>query len=207
MTMLCAAEAAVLLQRAELFSAALDPPSSVTDADFDRSEGWVFGILAAFLLGQLVTGVLFIRWQHRLARSSWAASGQSGLGPAWAIGGWFVPVVNVVLAGIQLRQLSRSTSPPAPGVGRGSQLVVLWTVTFAVGNGILAAFAVRPASFSILELATPDDLRAARATMYLGVVANLVLAVAAVLGIAVVQRLTRQQSEWAAATGANPGVR
>ncbi len=57
----------------------------------------------------------FIVWQFRHAKNARALGERGGLGPGWAIGGWFVPLANFVLPGVQIHQSSRMSDSAAAG--------------------------------------------------------------------------------------------
>ena len=54
-------------------------------------------------------GVVFIIWQFRHAKNAQVLGARGGLGPGWAIGGWFIPLANYVLPG-------HADAPVEPGV-------------------------------------------------------------------------------------------
>jgi Domain of unknown function (DUF4328) len=158
-------------------------------------------------LGVLATAAVFITWQHRHAVNADSLAGTpAGLGPGWAIGGWFVPCANWLLPGMQLFGASRasdSTLPlqPAAGRGRGSPLVVLWAVMFGLGNALgLAGWATFPDQDDLSTLADLDgyvsDARLADRMLAAGFVVS---AAAAVVAAVMVRTLSRRQSERAAA--------
>ena len=62
--------------------------------------------------------VLTIVWQWRLAKNH-QLLGRPGtaFGPGWAIGAWFIPLANLVIPILQLRDLWKGS---APGLQRGS---------------------------------------------------------------------------------------
>jgi hypothetical protein len=103
------------------------------DADDARAGG-----ILLFYFGWAVTGIVFVIWQYRHSRNAEALAGPGGLGPVWAIVGWFIPFAALVLPGVELYQSSQASSPPAPGggprSGRGSPLVIAWIIAFAIGS-------------------------------------------------------------------------
>jgi hypothetical protein len=50
----------------------------------------------------VVLAALFITWQYRHAKNARLLGQQGGLGPGWAVGGWFIPLANFVLPAVQL---------------------------------------------------------------------------------------------------------
>ena len=160
------------------------------DADDGRGAA-----LAFFYLGYAATGILFVIWQYRHSRNAQSLAGPGGLGPPWAIAGWFIPLAALVLPGVELYQSSQASSPPVPGggprSGKGSGLVIAWMVAFALGSlGLSASFFVgtQEDGFGGMD---PEDVRT---LLLLGSLGGLVLAVAAVLGAVMVHSLTKQQT-------------
>ena len=95
----------------------------------------------------MATGILFVIWQYRHSRNAQSLAGPGGLGPPWAIAGWFIPLAALVLPGVELYQSSQASSPPVPGggprSGKGSGLVIAWMVASALGSlGLSASFFV-----------------------------------------------------------------
>jgi hypothetical protein len=153
-------------------------------------------------LGLLGTAAVFITWQHRHAVNADSLAGTgAALGPAWAIGGWFVPCANWLLPGMQLFGASRAADPglpvqPAAGRGRGSPLVVLWAVMFALGNALgLAGWATFPDEDDVSVLADLEDFVSDATLADRMVAAGFVItAAAAVLAAVMVQSLSRRQT-------------
>jgi hypothetical protein len=161
------------------------------DADDARA-----GFLGLFYLGLAATGIVFVIWQYRHSRNAQSLAGPGGLGPAWAIAGWFIPFAAYVLPGVELYQSSQASSPPAPGggprSGKGSGLVIAWMVTFALGTlGISGNFwfGTLDEGFSGTD---PDDVRT---LLILGALGGLLLTAAAILGAVMVQSLTKKQTQ------------
>jgi hypothetical protein len=214
MAVVCAVGVGASLQRMVLYERVLDLSPDVTPADFLDSEQWVIGAYVAVILGQLPTGVVFIRWQHRHALTARLLGGRARLGPGWAIGGWFVPVASAVLPGVELFGSSRAASAPAPDDratpddrsapdGSGSRLVPLWMATFSVGMAItlVAGQVMRPVLSPPFH--SPGAVRDARLSNQVGALGFALLTVAAVLAAVMVRALTRRQVERAAAGAAD----
>lgn len=189
----CLLAAVLLLFRAYLVSRVLDGRSLDRDvAGATDSLVIVFGVLQVLLM--LVIGVVFIVWQHRHARNAQLLGSQSALGPEWAVGGWFIPVANFVLPGMQIFTASRFSdlsAAAAPGRrGRGAPIVFGWAAALGVG-WLLAVVGVKPVT-------TADFTGGARqlaAADQIGAVGELVLVVAAVLAMIMVRTLSRRQEQ------------
>jgi Domain of unknown function (DUF4328) len=163
-------------------------------------------------LGLLATAAVFITWQHRHAVNADSLAGsRAALGPAWAVGGWFVPCANWLLPGMQLFGARRASDPalplrPAAGRGRGSPIVVLWAVMFGLGNALgLAGWARFPGEEDVSVLADLEGY-VSEATLADRMVAAgfVITAAAAVLAAVMVQTLFRRQTERATAISAAP---
>lgn len=188
--------------RASLVDDILDG-ENVSFNEIDDADSTVLGAVGIWGLGALATGIVFIVWQYRHARNAELLGHTNGLGSGWAIGGWFIPCANFVLPTIQLFQASRASDPAhvdpsrqAPGTaptGRGNSLVVLWGIAYGAGN--LFGGGGRAVAYPDAYAATADDgLEQGMGADRMWSIGFFVLAVAAVLGIAMVTSLTKRQS-------------
>ena len=165
--------------------------------ELDDADGRVGGFTGLYLLMVLITGVVFIVWQFRHAKNAEALGSRGGLGPGWAIGGWFVPLGSFVLPGLQLHQASRPSDPaPLPGrPGRGRPIVIAWMVAWALSGLLLTIGSVMEPSendvFTDLDQIVDDQTSADRTSA----VGALLAAVAGGLAIAMVRQLTRLQMQ------------
>jgi Domain of unknown function (DUF4328) len=141
----------------------------------DRRYAWLdLGSRQVFAIALLSTIITFLWWLYVALRNLQRWGLRPRWGPGWAIGSWLIPVVDLVLPMLVVREAARRS-----GSGRGgSTLVVVWWVVFLVGEGL--------ADFSDL-----DPL----------VIVPLYVAAAA-LAIAVVAHITRLQLRRHAAAGA-----
>jgi hypothetical protein len=179
----------------------------VTLEELEDADDGVGAAALVYGLGLLGTAAVFITWQHRHAVNAETLAGcEAALGPAWAIGGWFVPCANWLLPGMQLFGASRASDPalplqPAAGRGRGSPLVVLWAVMFGLGNALgLAGWVTFPDEDEVSVLADLEDFVADATLADRMVAAGFVItAAAAVLAAVMVQSLSRRQTARAAA--------
>lgn len=135
MVLLGLASAAAIVNAFPLFNRAslVDKfPGGVTLSQIEDADNSVFGVLAIFGITWLAAGILFIIWQYRYATNATAISGPLGLGPGWAVGGWFIPLANLVLPFLQIRQSARA-SGGIPGI------VVGWYVAYLAGVLMIAS--------------------------------------------------------------------
>nr|MBO2502568.1 DUF4328 domain-containing protein [Thermoanaerobacterales bacterium] len=141
-----------------------------------------------------------VAWQHLHALNARAlARGADGLGPGWAIGGWFIPVANLVIPAAQIAGANRAVEPYVPvgpqhRPGAGTGLVVWWAVPFGLATVVdRVAWILHPD----LWRAGPRDVRrvlseAAGADRW-AALAALLFVVAAIAAMVMVWRLTARQ--------------
>ncbi len=161
--------------------------------DADNLAGAAVGVM---LLLSLAIFVLIVIWMWRAAKNN-EALGRANprLGPGWAIGGWFIPLANIVIPVLILQDLWRgSDSSVARGdpnwrTRSGSSLIgwywaahVVSYIRFGVGRGN-ARINVRT---QMEDLRTHDTI---------GAVGMAITVAAAILAIRVVSRLTARQEE------------
>jgi hypothetical protein len=165
--------------------------------ELDDAESRVDGFTGGYFLAVMVAGAVFIAWQHRHAVNAQALGERGGLGPPWAIGGWFVPLGSFVLPAIQLHQSSRLSDPSAPPgrYGRGRPIVLVWMVVWALSGIVLLIGTVSEPSgddavFADLEQLVDEQVSADR-TYAAG--AGLAV-VAAALAVVMVRQLTDLQT-------------
>lgn len=141
------------------------------------------------------TVVAFMMWMHRAHRNL-PAVGAENLkhSPGWAVGGWFVPFLNLVrpyqvMAEIwqESKPARRDMFPAYQGGGSGSALVGWWWAFFLImsftGN---AAFRLSLRAESVGEMQAAD---------WAGIFADLVSVPAALLAIMVVRGIDANQEE------------
>jgi hypothetical protein len=193
--------AAAFFSRAGIVDDFLTRSASLSDIN-DKDDA-VRSASGLFFLGLVVTAVLWIIWQFRHAKNAERLRGSLGLGPGWAIGGWFIPFGSFVLPAMQLWQSAKASDPDLPAGapanrGKAPALIIAWIVVYdAAAIAFLVASSQRP-SDSDLSLGRKNisDFASADRTAAVGMIGY---AIAAVLAILVVRALTERQ-ERAAAT-------
>ena len=144
--------------------------------------------VAAFV----ATAAAFITWLYiaRKNLDSWVQS--RGLGAGWAIGGWFIPIANLVIPPLVVNTVVRGSRMALGDNRRGagsSVLVWVWWLTFICGGFGTNQFARH-------DFAETDDTafvagyNAAHTVPYI---------VAAILAIVLVRKITGQQERRQAA--------
>lgn len=161
-------------------------PGAVSEQDLDRFD--LVGLLtlpSALVL--LVCGPLFVTWLFVAHRSD-RMHGYSRHGSGWAIGGWFVPVLNLWRPLQMVQDVHRRARPL--GERGPSRLVIAWWVAFVASHAAARVSGMLwgrfPYDLSIAELA-----RRMQPVLALDVVAALADVAAAVLALLVVHRVTQ----------------
>jgi len=180
------ATAGTALNRLRAINDFQDNPSFTTAASLDDADDALSGAGAISAIIRIALIVVFIIWLWRAAKNALEALDREHpkLGPGWAIGGWFIPLANLVLPIIVIQGLWRaSAAGTRPGTtwrsAKGSALVVFWWLTFIVSF----------VSGTAGDDATLDEVKVADTLTAVGAVASVV---AAVLAILVVVQLTRR---------------
>jgi hypothetical protein len=181
--------AAALFYRASLLTGAAEG-RAYTAAQADVADGAVATTGLLYVALAIATAVVFIVWQFRHARNA-RVLGARGLGPGWAIGGWFIPVGNLVLPAVQIFQASRAADPETPrqAYRRGAPIVVWWALALGLGSVLVS----RAAGMWPDDLHTTADLAAAASADNLEGVSSLLLIAAAILAVVMVNTLSRRQ--------------
>jgi hypothetical protein len=161
----------------------------VSIAEVTRSDDRVGAVAIAQILLLLVTGIVWVVWQHR-SQSNLHAVGLRELtySPGWAAGWWFVPFVNFVKPFQTVRELWK-----ASGGGeqwwrmRTTPIIVWWWAAW-----IAAAILDRAAAYSFnVGEPTVDGLIAGSRLFVAGEAA---LFVAGALAISIVRAVNERQS-------------
>lgn len=115
------------------------------------SVGWAAGLVGAVVVSAM--------WMHRAFRNL-PALGATNLtwSPAWAAGGWFIPVANLVFPYLVARELWRATAPLAPRIlleawwAAWVLCVLLFVANFLISQFDLIAALVLDVPFRALNL-------------------------------------------------------
>ena len=177
----------------------------VSDADIDANDARQTAVGIAQFALLVVAAFIFIRWFHRAYRNLIAlGAGELRFTPGWAIGGWFVPILNLW----RPKQIANDVwrgSDPTYETGflvwrhRGAPAVfAVWWGLFLVANW---------SSQVALRLSlTADDLSQLRNATTAYLVADGTDALAALAAIVVVRRTTARQEERARRVAASADV-
>jgi hypothetical protein len=99
----------------------------------DRRYAWLdLGSRVVFDVALLSTMITFLWWLYVALRNLVRWGLRPRWGPGWAVGSWLIPVADLVLPLLVVREVARR-SGSGPG---GSALVLVWWVVFLAGEGL-----------------------------------------------------------------------
>jgi len=172
-----------LLQRAEL--------GGVSDAEFNANDRRQ-QLIGATQIGLLVLGALFfLRWFHRAYKNlGTLGAGALRYSTGWAIGSWFIPILNLFRPKQIANDIWRASEPGAQESGWWSQarvpaLVHLWWGLFLI-SGFLGRAALSASG-------NPETIGAAQTATGLTIATDLTSVAAGVLAILYIVRVTERQ--------------
>ncbi|SIN25863.1 DUF4328 domain-containing protein [Micromonospora cremea] len=65
-----------------------------------------------WILGAMVAAAAFVTWLHQARRTAGRLGGGLAWSPGWAVGGWFVPVVNLSIPTLRTASGRRRSGAP-----------------------------------------------------------------------------------------------
>ncbi|MFD5320118.1 DUF4328 domain-containing protein [Streptomyces sp. NPDC127098] len=148
------------------------------------------GAIALQALGLLATGIVFIIWFHRIRVNAevFDPAGQR-MGRGWAIGAWFVPVVNFWFPKKIANDAWRASTPWGVDPARG--VVNAWWVLWLLLT--LADFSAQVQDLGGEGLGNAEDLDALGNQASILTLSGVLGVAAAVLAILFVRRLSQRQ--------------
>lgn len=157
----------------------------------DAADVLLVLIYVVLLVLAVGTGIVWIVWQYKHAvNARILGGGSSALGhPGWAIGAWFIPLANFVLAPLQV---ATSAAVPRLRKPRPRVLIACWAIAFigyTLGNRLAGA------------VVPPDDapweewMEGFILSDVVEILANGVGIIAAILAVLVVRRCTARMEE------------
>jgi hypothetical protein len=145
-----------------------------------------------FIALAAITLIAFMTWMWRAAKNNQALGRpQPRFGPGWSIGGWLIPLANLVIPVLIVQDLWRGSDASVPRddarwrIGPRSALVGWWWGVLLFGRVLIAA---GNATFN----EGGDSLQRG---IDLQIVGNLTSLAAVVLAILVVRRISDRQEE------------
>jgi hypothetical protein len=180
----------------------LAAPLAVGDPLFDeatRSDDLIQQLAIVQLLVELVTLCVFLNWVRNTYGNGIRLGSRLSYSAGWAVGWWFVPVVNLVRPKRIVDEIWQASSPGTePGNVQSWQaqprsgLIPLWWGLWLT-HGVLSRFAGGSSGQST------DTLRT---EVVLDIVANVLQLAAALVLVVIIRRITTWQSARQAAVGA-----
>jgi hypothetical protein len=99
----------------------------VPDADLATHDLLYAGIGLLQSLGFLVSAVTFLVWVHRASCNQVALGGHPPVhSPGWAIGGWFIPLIHLVIPYQVVAEIARNAAAATGSPPTGNGLVRIW---------------------------------------------------------------------------------
>jgi hypothetical protein len=195
--MISAAYVALDLWGHRMFGSWLAAPGQV-----DQDEAEFFDAVGLWLwIGNLclvvLTGVLFITWLFRAHRSDRMYPAQLHHASGWAIGGWFVPILNLWRPAQMVLDVRRGAS----GAGWPPATLVMWWWWILLVSGVMQRVANGLAPEA--DVAFRPHVEALRRHLVVDAAASVLSGVAAILAILVVRSTVRliRESPHAAVAG------
>lgn len=158
---------------------------SYSSEEMSIGDGVSMGGACVGLLATLGCAVVFLIWLHRVSRNLRSLGVRmQRFSPGWAVGYWFIPIVNIVRPYQVVKEIWVESRPPrgpeTSAAGPPSALVGWWWATWLVAGGLSNI----SARLSLFPNATDDMLLV---SSVMGVVAAALTIVDAILAIKVVR--------------------
>ena len=169
----------------------------------DSADGLVGAAVALQFVVSLTILILIIIWTYRAMKNNELLGRRQRFTPGWAIAGWLVPIVWLVVPVLILMDLWRGSDPSVPpgesaANAPGSGLIVLWEIAYVIGYGRFGGFGGEA------HINRPDELRDLRRSDTVGAVGAIVSIVAAILAIQVIRKIAARQEECARLLAGGP---
>jgi hypothetical protein len=162
----------------------------------DRRQGLIGGTQLAL---QVVAGIVFIAWFYGMYKNLRLMGRHPRHGTGWAIGGWFVPILNLWRPKDIADQIYRGSDPDS---GYTDPLWEERTVP-AVMHFWWAAWVGALILWRVSAVMSREALQGADISEYKNAtiamtVADILTVIAGILAVIVVRKLTERQAAWAA---------
>ena len=172
--------ALVLLNRIRV-AGMIDRHEWVSQATANRADGWVRGAGGVWVLLFVTTIIVWCVWQHRAHQEARDLVGGTDLSAAWAVGCWFVPIINYVKPFQAMRELWRASEGTPTWRGQPTWPVLGWWWATWLGFNLIGALQSTTGS---------ADLDAIRRSDLFGLVSVTLGVVAALLAVQIVRQIT-----------------
>jgi hypothetical protein len=174
-------------------------------ANWESAEEIASGFLGVMYLGGLVLLILLVVWGNQACRSieRFGPTGRSW-SPGWAVGGWFIPLANVVIPKVVLNEVERVSNPengPPPVEHRWRQARTdaagnWWWILSAVSLAAVSVGSIFTGAGSTGTSAWTFDAGAYRAGLVIAMVGLAGLGAAQIWGAHHFRRLGDRLSGW-----------
>jgi hypothetical protein len=168
----------------------------VTDAEAtanDNRQGTI-GLVQLVLV--IAAAVVFIRWMHAAYRNIYlVAPGERRYSPGWAIGSWFVPIMNLFRPKQMVNDIWRAGGRDAADAQPGGLLLGWWLLW------VLSSFIV---NFAARSYRRADNAEEIKTGTILYLVSDAMSVVCAILAIVIVRKGTDRLDAKAAAVPPPP---
>ena len=160
--------------------------ANVSDAELLANDSRESAIGVAYLVMYVISMAFFLRWFHRVYSNLEPLGAHMSYTPGWAIGSWFVPLINLIRP-YQIAVETWNGSGPSQGGIMAAPLVQLWWSVWIIDN-ILGNFTARMSTraTSAQDLILPTQLSIAGSVIGL---------VSGVLALKMIAGLTARQIE------------
>jgi hypothetical protein len=149
-------------------------------------------VLSVLLVaGGVFTAVAFITWLYQ-ARENLDLRRETGMrwAKGWTIGGWFVPIADLVIPARVVGEVVARSRPGAVRSWTMPRLVTWWWIAFLLG---IVRFTYRTVDVQTRTVVVHGD-------QFWNGVNGIASVAAAVLAVRLIRQVTAWQSEWAPAT-------
>jgi Domain of unknown function (DUF4328) len=168
----------------------------VTDAEATTNDDRQGTIGLVQLVLVIAAAVVFIRWMHAAYRNIYlVAPGERRYSPGWAIGSWFVPIMNLFRPKQMVNDIWRAGGRDAADAQPGALPLGWWLLW------VLSSFIVNFAARSYMRADTAEEIKTGT-ILYL--VSDAMSVVCAILAIVIVRKGTDRLDAKAAAVPPPP---
>ena len=171
--------ALVLLNRIRV-AGMIDRHEWVSQATANRADAWVRGASGVWVLLFVATIVVWCVWQHRSHQAARALVPGMDLSAAWAVGCWFVPIVNYFKPFQAMRELWRASEGGPAWLRQPTWPVLGWWWATWLGFNLLG---------SLPSATGSADLEAIRRSDLIGLVSVILGVVSALLAVQIVRQI------------------
>lgn len=119
----------------------------LTDEQLASMRGVEMGLLGLENLVTIVAMITFLVWIHRVFTAIRDGGGRTSWSPSMAVGGWFIPLVNVVMPWLTVRDALKS-------LGRPTALAGAWWIAWLLAMPLVMLHTLVRELFIFPELAS-----------------------------------------------------